>query len=249
MVRLEQDGHRVLNNVRPRDRVIRPAVESACTRQCASSRLSVFRSNSTVSCRTRGGLRRVGSCVVAADNCLERAMTRQNCCPTRRSAAPSASDRFGPGNLRRQVSVVGGVPARPAGGLLTAVRPVPDFASLNARNAQGSRRWATSPCGAARDQRTLVNWRIRVSQLIRCARLLRRVFEIDLEHCPNCGGGLLAIAAILELPVIAKNFTHLDLQARATLRAAAHGQTLRAAAPSPPKHQTGGDQGCGAAGA
>jgi hypothetical protein len=71
-----------------------------------------------------------------------------------------------------------------------------------------------------------VKGRIRVRQLIRCARLLRRVFEIDLEHCPNCGGELLAIAAILEQPVIAKNLTHLDLQARAQLRAAAHGQTL-----------------------
>jgi len=30
------------------------------------------------------------------------------------------------------------------------------------------------------------------------ARLLKRVFEIDLEHCPNCGGELKIIAAILE---------------------------------------------------
>ena len=29
-------------------------------------------------------------------------------------------------------------------------------------------------------------------------RLLKRVFEIDLEHCPNCGGELEIIAAILE---------------------------------------------------
>ena len=33
------------------------------------------------------------------------------------------------------------------------------------------------------------------------ARLLKRVFEIDLEHCPNCGGELKIIAAILEAPV------------------------------------------------
>jgi len=32
------------------------------------------------------------------------------------------------------------------------------------------------------------------------ARLLKRVFEIDLEHCPNCGGELKIIAAILEAP-------------------------------------------------
>ena len=27
------------------------------------------------------------------------------------------------------------------------------------------------------------------------AKLLKRVFEIDLEHCPNCGGELKIIAA------------------------------------------------------
>ena len=32
------------------------------------------------------------------------------------------------------------------------------------------------------------------------ARLLERVLEIDLEHCPNCGGELEIIAAILEAP-------------------------------------------------
>ena len=32
------------------------------------------------------------------------------------------------------------------------------------------------------------------------ARLLKRVFEIDMEHCPNCGGQLRLIAAILEAP-------------------------------------------------
>jgi len=47
------------------------------------------------------------------------------------------------------------------------------------------------------------------------AKLLKRVFEIDLEHCPNCGGELKIIAAILEQPVIEKILTHLGLQARA----------------------------------
>jgi len=28
------------------------------------------------------------------------------------------------------------------------------------------------------------------------------VFEIDMEHCPNCGGELKIIAEILEPPVI-----------------------------------------------
>jgi hypothetical protein len=31
------------------------------------------------------------------------------------------------------------------------------------------------------------------------ARLLKRVFNLDLEHCPNCGGELRIIAAILEV--------------------------------------------------
>ena len=36
------------------------------------------------------------------------------------------------------------------------------------------------------------------------ARLLKRVFEIDLGHCPNCAGELKIIAAILEAPVIVR---------------------------------------------
>jgi len=30
------------------------------------------------------------------------------------------------------------------------------------------------------------------------ARLLKRVFELDLEHCPQCGGDLKIITAIEE---------------------------------------------------
>jgi hypothetical protein len=41
-------------------------------------------------------------------------------------------------------------------------------------------------------------------------RLLKRVFDIDMHHCPNCGAGeLKIIAAILERPVIKKILTHL----------------------------------------
>ena len=58
------------------------------------------------------------------------------------------------------------------------------------------------------------------------AKLLKRVFEIDLEHCPNCGGELEIIAAILEQPVIEKILMHLGLQARAPPRAPARGQAL-----------------------
>jgi hypothetical protein len=61
------------------------------------------------------------------------------------------------------------------------------------------------------------------------ARLLKRVFDPDLEHCPSCGGELKIIAAILEQPVIEKIHTHLGLQARAPPRSPARGQALRAA--------------------
>src|SRR5262249_12799654 len=37
------------------------------------------------------------------------------------------------------------------------------------------------------------------------ARLLKRVFDIDIEHCPNCGGALKIIAAIEDPPVIVQN--------------------------------------------
>ena len=61
------------------------------------------------------------------------------------------------------------------------------------------------------------------------ARLLKRVFDLDLEHCLNCGGELKIIASTLEQPVIQKILTHLGLQARAPPQAPAHGQALQAA--------------------
>ena len=62
------------------------------------------------------------------------------------------------------------------------------------------------------------------------ARLLKRVFDIDMQRCPNCGAGeLKIIAAILEPPVIEKILTHLGLQARAPPRAPARDQALQGA--------------------
>jgi len=46
------------------------------------------------------------------------------------------------------------------------------------------------------------------------ARLLKRVFDIDIEHCPNCGGAMKIIAAIEDPPVIDKILGHLGLPTR-----------------------------------
>ena len=47
------------------------------------------------------------------------------------------------------------------------------------------------------------------------ARLLKRVFQIDVERCPACGGTLKIIAAIVEPPVIVRILAHLGLPTRA----------------------------------
>ena len=56
---------------------------------------------------------------------------------------------------------------------------------------------------------------------IHWARLLKRVFGIDLESCPKCGGPLKIIAAIEQPNAIHKIFTHLGLQAHLRPRAPA----------------------------
>ena len=61
------------------------------------------------------------------------------------------------------------------------------------------------------------------------AKLLKRVFEIDTAHCPDCGGHLKIIAAMLEQPVIETILTHLGLQASAPRQAPARGAQLKAA--------------------
>ncbi|MGH8513916.1 MAG: hypothetical protein ACREV8_08235, partial [Gammaproteobacteria bacterium] len=43
------------------------------------------------------------------------------------------------------------------------------------------------------------------------ARLLKRVFDIDIEKCPHCGGTLEIIVAIEHPAVIAKILSHLSL--------------------------------------
>jgi hypothetical protein len=51
------------------------------------------------------------------------------------------------------------------------------------------------------------------------ARLLKRVFDIDMQHCPNCGAGeLKIIAAIVERPGIEKILTYLGLDPQPPLR-------------------------------
>jgi len=61
------------------------------------------------------------------------------------------------------------------------------------------------------------------------ARLHKRVFQLDIEHWPNCGGQLKIIAAILESAVIERILTHLGLQARAPPRVPARGDFEQAA--------------------
>ena len=48
------------------------------------------------------------------------------------------------------------------------------------------------------------------------ARLLKLVFDIDIEHCPNCGGRLKIIAAIEDPPVIVRILTLGTLRASPT---------------------------------
>ena len=62
------------------------------------------------------------------------------------------------------------------------------------------------------------------------ARLLKRVFDIDLEHCPQCGGECKLIAAIEEPAVIVRILTYLSVPARAPLRSPARPLALFQAA-------------------
>ena len=86
--------------------------------------------------------------------------------------------------------------------------------------ATGTSDLAATESGCTHSRPARISW----------ARLLKRVFEIDLEHCPNCGGELKIIAAILESAVIERILTHLGLQARAPPRAPARERQLAQAA-------------------
>ena len=70
---------------------------------------------------------------------------------------------------------------------------------------------ATATAGASEREAETVQDQSRPHR-ISWARLLKRVFDIDMQHCANCGAGeLKIIAAILARPVIEKILTHLGL--------------------------------------
>ena len=75
------------------------------------------------------------------------------------------------------------------------------------------------------------------------ARLLKRVFDIDIEYCPNCGGALKIIADIEEPPLIARILAHLGLPTRApTARTGAATRPIPSSLslhPTPVCHQAG----------
>jgi hypothetical protein len=43
------------------------------------------------------------------------------------------------------------------------------------------------------------------------ATAICEVFDLNLEHCPNCGGECKVIAAVLERPMIERILTHIGL--------------------------------------
>ena len=58
------------------------------------------------------------------------------------------------------------------------------------------------------------------------AQLLKRVFDIDIERYPHCGGPLKLIAAIEDAAAIARLLTHLGLAARPPPRAGETGGSV-----------------------
>jgi hypothetical protein len=79
---------------------------------------------------------------------------------------------------------------------------VPQGAPAQAQAATEATADAECDVEAVQDRPHRIGW----------ARLLKRVFDINMQHCPNRGAGeLKTIAAILERPVIEKILTHLGL--------------------------------------
>lgn len=75
---------------------------------------------------------------------------------------------------------------------------------------------ASSPSGCPKAPRSTASAEIETADArpgrISWARLLKRVFKIHMQHCPNGRAGeLKIIAAILERPVLEKILTHLGL--------------------------------------
>ena len=69
------------------------------------------------------------------------------------------------------------------------------------------------------------------SGLISWARLLKRVFNLDMQRCPNCGAAELRItAAILERAVVEKILAHLGLDPQPPPRGRAREPALHFAA-------------------
>ena len=89
-------------------------------------------------------------------------------------------------------------------------------AKLRAQIIPGGHKNKSSPSDAIDDAP-----HSQASVRISWARLLKRVFDIDIEHCPHCGGTMKIIAAILESNVIAKILDYLGLPVRAPPRAPA----------------------------
>jgi hypothetical protein len=66
-------------------------------------------------------------------------------------------------------------------------------------------------------------------------RLLKRIFDIDIGHCPQCSASLKIIAAIEDPPVIVRILTHLRLPTRTHL-ASTDGESIYS---KPPRAETG----------
>jgi hypothetical protein len=89
------------------------------------------------------------------------------------------------------------------------------FAPNRAHRAQVTKphrgKGASAQAAAATDERTAAERRAAMSW----AQRLKRVFNIDIQTCPACGGALRIIACIEDPLVIDKILAHLDAKAPA----------------------------------